>query len=421
MDAKKWFVNSGKRHAGRKDSIGGVYMRYILITGINFNNKGAEAMMFHLYYYLQKKWPDKKVVALCKNSEQQLKKYREQYKLCTLSFYPADFFDAQGGLYSLAGRARGIQSQRNSANLRKVLCNADLCVDASGFVFSSKFGFLDNYIWLKKIELMKKFKIPVIVMPQSFGPFDYPKWAGWVLLRKAKGILQYPKKIYAREQSGFNLMKKYCLAENLFLSPDLVLLGEALNPKQFYRNLSLMKTYKMEAGSVAVIPNQKLKVHASNVNGEDIYLSAVRALLREGKRVYIIRHCDSDREFCADLADKFEIEDNVVYIDEEVDCIAFAKLIGQVDFAVASRYHGVVHSYKANTPCVVIGWADKYQELAREVAQEKYVIDLSGYDEHVLDGSIHEMCKNFQKERQIIAQKYNKLIENSNLYETAFD
>ena len=106
MDAKKWSVNAGKRHIGRKDSIGGIYMRYILITGINFNNKGAEAMMFHLYYYLQKKWPDKKVVALCKNSEQQLKKYREQYKLRTLSFYPADFFDAQGGLYSLAGRAR---------------------------------------------------------------------------------------------------------------------------------------------------------------------------------------------------------------------------------------------------------------------------------------------------------------------------
>lgn len=135
MDAKKWSVNAGKRHIGRKDSIGGIYMRYILITGINFNNKGAEAMMFHLYYYLQKKWPDKKVVALCKNSEQQLKKYREQYKLRTLSFYPADFFDAQGGLCSLAGRARGIQSQRNSANLRKVLCNADLCVDASGFCF----------------------------------------------------------------------------------------------------------------------------------------------------------------------------------------------------------------------------------------------------------------------------------------------
>ena len=54
MDAKKWSVNAGKRHIGRKDSIGGIYMRYILITGINFNNKGAEAMMFHLYYYLQK-------------------------------------------------------------------------------------------------------------------------------------------------------------------------------------------------------------------------------------------------------------------------------------------------------------------------------------------------------------------------------
>lgn len=268
---------------------------------------------------------------------------------------------------------------------------------------------------------MKKFKIPVVIMPQSFGPFDYPKWFGWLLLRKAKRILQYPKRIYAREQSGFEKMKIYCLAENLFLSPDLVLLSQDLNLKQFYRNVNLIKTYEMKAESVVVIPNQKLKVHASNVNGENIYLSAVRALLREGKCVYIIRHCDSDREFCTALADKFRMEDNVVYIDEEVDCISFARLIGQADFAVASRYHGVVHSYKAGTPCVVIGWADKYQELAAQVAQEKYVMDLSGYDEHMLDEMIHDMCKNFQKERQIITQKYNKLIENCNLYEAAFD
>lgn len=395
-------------------------MRYILITGINFNNKGAEAMMFHLWYYLQRRWPDKRVVALCKNSEQQLKKYKEQYKLCTLSFYPADFFDAKGGLYGLAGRVRGIQSQRNSINLRKVLYNADLCVDASGFVFSSKFGFWDNYIWLKKIEFMKKFKIPVVIMPQSFGPFDYPKWSGWVLLKKAKKILQYPKRIYAREQAGFDMIKTYCLAENLFLSPDLVLLGQNLNPKHFYKNLLLMKMYEIKAGSVAVIPNQKLKVHAINVNGQDIYESAVRTLLCEGKHVYIIRHCDSDKEFCSALANKFVMEDKVIYIDAEIDCIEFSRLIVQVDFAVASRYHGVVHSYKAGTPCVVIGWADKYQELAGQVAQEEYVMDLSGYDEPTLDKMIHEMCKNFQKERQIITQKYNKLMENSDLYETAF-
>ncbi len=376
-------------------------------------------MMFHLYHYLQKRWPDKKVVALCKNSEEQLKKYRERYKLRTLSFYPADFFDAQGGLYSLAGRVRGIQSRKNSARLRRALHNADLCVDASGFVFSSKFGLLDNYVWLKKIALMKKYKIPVVVMPQSFGPFDYPKWAKHALMWEAKRILKYPVKIYAREQAGYDAVKAYCMAGNLFVSPDLVLLGENLNPGHFYRNPRLMKTYEIKAGSVAVIPNQKLKVHASDVNGQDIYESAVRALLCEGKYVYIIRHCDSDRVFCAALADKFRTEDRVVYIDDEIDCIEFSRLIAQFDFAVASRYHGVVHSYKAGTPCVVIGWADKYQELARQVAQENYVMDLAEYNEHALDGIIHEMCGNFQEEKRKIVQEYNYLIEDNNLYQTA--
>lgn len=396
-------------------------MRYIIITGINFNNKGAEAMMFHLYHYLRKRWPDKKVVALCENSEKQLKKYRQRYKLHALSFFPADFFDAQGGIYRLIGRIRGIQSRKNSVSIRKVLRNADLCVDASGFAFSSKFGFWDNYVWLKKIALMKKCKVPVVVMPQSFGPFDYPKWSGWALLRMAKRILQYPKKIYARERAGFDAIKTYCLTEKLFLSPDLVLLGRDLNPKHFYRNMCDMKEYEVEVGSVAVVPNQKLKVHSSDQNAEAIYVSAIQALLREGKNVCIIRHCDSDRNFCTALADKFKVENRVTYIDEEIDCIEFSRLIRQFDFAVVSRYHGIVHSYKAGTPCVVIGWADKYQELAQCVLQEKYVVDLSEYSKDTLDVLIHEMSENFQNEKKKIVELYDELIGKNSLYEKAFD
>lgn len=102
-------------------------MRYILITGINFNNKGAEAMMFHLYHYLQKRWPDKKVVALCKNSEEQLKKYRERYKLRTLSFYPADFLTHREGCTAwqgVSGEYRAAKTAQDSAGL----CTMRICV-----------------------------------------------------------------------------------------------------------------------------------------------------------------------------------------------------------------------------------------------------------------------------------------------------
>lgn len=396
-------------------------MRYIIITGVNFNNKGAQAMMFHLYYYLQKKWPGKKVVALCKNTEEQLKGYRERYKIRAVSCYLADFFYVEGGLYRLAGRIKGIQGRRNCLRLQKILQNTDLCVDASGFNFSSKFGLFDNYAWLKNIEIMKRHKIPVVIMPQSFGPFDFPDWYGWVLKAKAQKILQYPKKIFAREQAGFDDLKEQFHVKRLFLSPDLVLLGNDLKPKAFYRNLASMKRYEVVDESVVVVPNQKLKTHSTDLNGEIIYVSTIKALLQENKKVYIIRHCDSDKKFCESLSQIFQDSRNVFYIDEDLDCIEYAELIRQFDFAVVSRYHGIVHSYKAGTPCVVIGWADKYQELTQQLSQNQYMMDLENYDESILEVRIHEMCQNCQNERVVINRCYDGLIKSHDLYQIAFD
>lgn len=396
-------------------------MRYIIITGVNFDNKGAEAMMFHLYHYLQYKWRRKKVIVFCKNSEKQLEEYRKRYNLRIISCYLADAFYAEGGIYRLAGKIKGIQSRSNSAKIRKILQNADLCVDASGFNFSSKFSFMDNYAWLKNIEIMKNHNIPVVVMPQSFGPFAFPKWYGWILRFKAQQIMQYPSRIFAREQSGFYELKTYCNVKNLLLSLDLVLLGERLNPNNFYRNSSLMKKYKIADGSVAVIPNQKLKVHSTDLNGEKIYISAIQALIKEGKKVYIVRHCESDRQFCKSLAKKFRYIENVRYIDDDIDCLEFAELIKHFEFAIASRYHGIVHSYKAGIPCVVIGWADKYLDLAQQMFQDYYVLDLSDYNEDKLKMKIHEMSLNYLSERTKIIQRYNQLKKTHKLYEIAFD
>lgn len=396
-------------------------MKYIIITGVNFNNKGAQAMMFHLYYYLQKKYPDKKVVALCKNTEKQLKRYWERYKIRVVSFYLADSFYVEGGLYRVAGCIKGIQSRKNAARLQKILRNTDLCVDASGFNFSNKFGLLDNYAWLKNIEIMKRHKIPVVIMPQSFGPFDFPNWYGWGVKAKARTVLQYPKKIFAREQAGFDDLKEQFHVKELFLSPDLVLLGNDLKPRAFYRNLADMKRYKVAEGSVAVVPNQKLKAHSTDLNGESIYVSTIEALLEENKKVYIIRHCDSDKKFCETLSQKFQGNGNVVYIDEDLDCMEYAELIRHFDFAVVSRYHGIVHSYKAGTPCVVIGWADKYQELTQQLTQSQYVMDLNSFDARKLRAKIHEMCLNCKDERAVINRCYSELRKSNDLYQTAFD
>lgn len=96
-------------------------------------------------------------------------------------------------------------------------------------------------------------------------------------------------------------------------------------------------------------------------------------------------------------------------------------MIKHFEFAIASRYHGIVHSYKAGIPCVVIGWADKYLDLAQQMFQDYYVLDLSDYNEDKLKMKIHEMSLNYLSERTKIIQRYNQLKKTHKLYEIAFD
>lgn len=395
-------------------------MRYIVITGVNFANKGAEAMMFHLYSYLQNKWPDKKVVALCKTTEKQLNEHRKRYVLDTVSYYLADAFYAEGGLYKIAGTIKGIQSKSNALRIKEIIQNADLCVDASGYNYSSKFGVFDCYAWLKNIEFMKKHKVPVIIMPQSFGPFDFSKVIGWYINAKAKKILKYPKKIYAREKSGYDLMVRTYSLTNMALESDLVFVDKDIMPEDIYKDMSFKKDYDIPNGSVAVIPNQKLQVHSFDNNGQKIYSSVIDTLLKLNKKVYIIRHCDADLNFCETLAQQYKDEKKVIYINDDIDCLEYRELIQKFDYAVASRYHGVVHAYKAATPCVVIGWAEKYYELARLCGQEKYIIDLADYDNNVLIEKISNMNNSFEQEKNIIKKKYTKIINKNTLYKDAF-
>ena len=45
------------------------------------------------------------------------------------------------------------------------------------------------------------------------------------------------------------------------------------------------------------------------------------------------------------------------------------------DFVIASRYHSIIHGYEVGVPAVIIGWAEKYHELANLFEQEEFIFD----------------------------------------------
>ena len=113
----------------------------------------------------------------------------------------------------------------------------------------------------------------------------------------------------------------------------------------------------------------------------------------------------------------YKDEDRVHLIEEELSCIEYEKVIVFFDFVIASRYHSIVHSYKAGTPAIIIGWATKYYELAQEMHQEKYHIDVRKElrVEKILN-LVEIMHLNYQNESEIIRKEVSEL-QRHNLFD----
>ena len=69
--------------------------------------------------------------------------------------------------------------------------------------------------------------------------------------------------------------------------------------------------------------------------------------------------------------------DNVQLLENDFSCIEFDEMIKEFQFTVVSRFHGAVHSYKNCVPCITLGWAVKYKELAAQLSQEKFSFDIT--------------------------------------------
>ena len=69
----------------------------------------------------------------------------------------------------------------------------------------------------------------------------------------------------------------------------------------------------------------------------------------------------------------FASSENVYFIEDDMNCLEYGGFVKQFDFIIASRFHAIVHAYKENVPAIILGWAVKYHELAKNLNQEKFV------------------------------------------------
>jgi colanic acid/amylovoran biosynthesis protein len=392
--------------------------KYVIVTGGQLFNKGAQAMTFIVVNEIAKRYPQYKVVVVSANDSKRSDEEKDNYKFDIIA--PAKVSVMENILFSQTlSRNIYLKITRNPDlnSYCDYLENAAALIDISGYALGSNWGNSSAISYFNIIALAKSKNVPVYIMPQSFGPFDFTGIRGKYTMAMLKSILSYPRVIMAREEEGKNALIENFKLKNVIKTPDMVLIGEDIDLNNIYKKVPEKTSLEISSSSVAIIPNSQNDKYGDKEELLRVYHEIIDLLLNMGKQVYLVFHSSEDKKLCVMLKAQYPSEPNVVFIDKELTCYEFEKAVRKFDFVIASRFHSIVLAYKNATPAIIMGWATKYKELAVSVKQEQYQFDVrNGIGLDTITATIKRMNDNFKAESNVIRSQLD-VFQKQNLFD----
>ena len=387
-------------------------MNYV-ITGAGFHNRGAESMLYSLITAIQERECDESdftISILCAQPNEaktpllkkNIKIIKDSNSLRKKALRPFALFSAH------------LRKNKALLDFIRAFKDCDVVLDISGYSLSSQWGEFSSYKTLSTIRLAKKFKKKILLLPQSFGPFDYPENTK-ILLKDIKKWLSEADLIFVREQAGYERLEKLGL-HNTVLSTDIVLQGPELQ-RPIYRENLPSRDIAIEPNSVLIIPSKRVFERMNREFFLQLYFQIITQLLNHHLNVYLAYYDITDMAVCQDIMNLFPHTSQVRYISSDLDCMEYTKILPKFKFLITSRFHSAVHAYRHNIPCLIIGWAEKYQELTKQVGQEQFLFDCrQSFSATALLAKITQLFNHLARESETIKNKMVK-IQKNNCYE----
>lgn len=397
----------------------------VLIVGAQLANKGAESMLYIATDEVKKRYPDAEVYFAT------MEEYDEN-KYCFKKLYYSERAKiiALGGLSgclefgkSLIWDAGKILLGKRKHlghyfDVKNMMPKIDMIIDVSGFSVGKKWNKASHISYINNINLAQKYNVPIYLMPQSFGPFDYNQEMQGIKIKLGRA-LTYPKVIYAREKNGYEELKKAFDLKNVRKSTDLVLQNRGINLTNVFKEIQQNKVPVLdEPKYVGIVPNTQCFNHGNKEKNMLIYNAVIKQLVNDGFKVMIFRHSREDLPICRELKKNFMCCKAVELEEREFSCIEYDEYVKQFVFIVGSRFHGLVHAYRNDIPCIALGWAIKYQELTNCVGQSSYAFDITDVSCELDDilRSLSKMENEYSKEKLVIRARM-KEIQNDNCFD----
>lgn len=392
--------------------------RNILITGGEFNNKGAQSMSFITISRIKSHFPNHNIIM---GSVHDAAREKGEIDIYNFDLIPDPLFRNNFIGEEFIRKVLNKSPRKNPRDYRNILDKTDYIFDISGYALSSQFGVRKSRNYLKKFKLAHQKGIKTVILPQSIGPFDYDK-SNSKMKREIYDTLSKVDIIMPREFEGVNFLNELGLKDNVFYSPDLVLTNKKnVNWDFIYKNKIVTIDFDILENSVALVPNMRNFDHGNKNQILDLYKAVIEDLLQKKFNVYLIRHSGEDLEVCKMIKNMFSNIDNVKVICDDLTPSDFQKLTSQFEFSIGSRFHSVVHSFKVGTPCIILGWATKYKELAEIFTQSDYVFDVRNeINISVFIEMMNQLISNLPEEKSKIQEGLDKVEYMEDPFDKAF-
>jgi coenzyme F420-reducing hydrogenase beta subunit/polysaccharide pyruvyl transferase WcaK-like protein len=385
----------------------------IIIVGAESLNKGAEAMLFTVVDEINEKFPSKNIYhfsthdfyynqRIKNNKTFEILPWEIATKIKVLNFW---------GHLLIKNNRKG-ETEKKIINVIK---NAFCILDINGYHLHSLWGGVSAFEYLLNIIVAKRYLIPYIILPQSIGPFNFNVGYKILLFPLIWLYLRYPLKIFVREKSGIESLKKFKL-KNVKKGRDIVLEKKGYNLYKIYKKLPGKKVADIKKNSVGVIFNIQVFKNVDNSKLYSLYLKAVNYLIAQNKHIYMLLHSKEDAVFFEHFYGIYKDSNQIHFLKSNYSAVEIENIISQFDFIISSRYHSIIHAFKNEVPAIVLGWADKYIELMKDFEQIEYFLDVRNkLSKQYFIRIVKKMSKSYKIEKEKIKIKYIS-IENLDIF-----
>ncbi|WP_338240850.1 polysaccharide pyruvyl transferase family protein [Aurantiacibacter hainanensis] len=394
-------------------------MKKFIVTGIQMRNKGSQAMFLSLYYALKARHADCEVIGFAFKTDDP-----DQYafKLLPHDDYTRLVFKYKLDrtlflthfLTRLAAFMRKTDKWNGKiAEMNKALQEADAIFDASGYTLGSGWSKGAGERLLDTIRMARRYGKKIVLMPQSFGPFDWGEDDDAEYLQRVKHELSYCSKVYAREREGYECLKALGL-NNVELSADIV-----LREKPFPTSSDILESGSAQSieypdeDSVGFIVNENLFRIGDPAKVRALYARILDKLVDSGEKVYFLNTSTADLDLTEEILKESKNRDKVTVITGDYSSPTLIEMISRFKYVVASRYHSIIFAYRSGVPAIIFGWAAKYTDLAAHFQQQDYVFDVRnpGFDQII--EKIDEMSVRYSEESKRIKEGLAKIQSSS--------